>query len=145
MEPVEPRWPGLRKPTSLIGGQSVWSWTGSELIACGRESVLKKLTCPPRPTCTSVGVTPDALIVMVTSSEVGEDGLLLPHADVARQIANPESRRYWLIRRRSIGHYENITAWQRRTRSQSSARSDCRNVHSPVRRCWFARRARRRC
>ena len=52
----------------------------SELIACGRESLLTKLTWPPTGMRTSVGVTPVAEIVMVASAVDGDEELL-PHAD----------------------------------------------------------------
>ena len=37
-------WPGFRKPTELISGQSVWSGCGSEFIMCDWLSLLMNVT-----------------------------------------------------------------------------------------------------
>jgi len=57
----------------------VWSWTGSELIAWGRESLLTNVTRPPAGTRTSVGDTPEDVIVIVVPVD-GDDGVDPPHA-----------------------------------------------------------------
>ena len=75
-------------PTSLIAGQSVCVVIGSELIACGRMSLLRKFTRPPTGMCTCVGLTPLALIVTVGSFSEGVEGLPPPQPDTTAARVN---------------------------------------------------------
>src|SRR5512141_920817 len=75
--PVSRFWPGLKVPTELMAGQSVWSGCGSDDIAWGRESLLTKSTRVPGGTVNSFGLTPADVIVKVNGlvgTGAGDEG-----------------------------------------------------------------------
>lgn len=78
--------PGLRRPTWFTGGHSVWTFTGSDTIVCGRVSLFTKATRLHALMRTSAGKTPAGPMVTVTASEDGADGAD-PH-----EIANTETQ-----------------------------------------------------
>ena len=57
MLPVSLVWPGVRKPTWLISGQSVCSGCGSDSMSCGRLSLFTKVTRVPAGTVNVFGDT----------------------------------------------------------------------------------------
>src|SRR5262245_3157503 len=71
-------------------GQSLWSGWGSEVMLCGRESLLMKSTRVPSAICTFRGLTPAEVIVMVLVATGGPDGVvgLLPQAASTRTMSS---------------------------------------------------------
>ena len=62
-------------------------------MACGRASLLRKVTRPPLAILTSTGLTPEEVIVTVAAG-LGEGDIELPHPiAIASQPATPHTRR----------------------------------------------------